>query len=415
MAEGSSPTGVRVRSTLRVVLPLLAVLLVAANLRAPVSAVGPVLPEIGDETGLPPWMLGVLSSLPVAAFSACSSFGHRLARRLGTDRVLIVALLVLGAGMLLRSMPAWSWVDAAFLLAGTVLIGAAIAIGNVLLPVVVRRDFPTAVPRVTGYYIAAQSIVAGAAAGFVVPLAQVSGSWRLALVLWGTFVVVALPVWGLRVRAGANNREAASEGHLRHRAEDSHSRGVSVWRSGLAWQVAAYFGLQSSAFYVLLTWLPTVEQDLGVSSIRAGVHLSVFLIAGIVANLAVPRLVQVGGDQTFATVLAPLGIAVAMLGIWAFPGLMLVWVTVAGLGTGGSMVLSLSLLSLRSAGAAVASQLSGMVQSSAYAGVVVALLVAGVIRDLAGPGTELIGFVLLVVAAQVVTAFRVGLDRRVDA
>lgn len=421
MAADSSRSAVAPRAVVRRVLPLLAVLLLAANLRAPIAAVGPVLPEIGEDTGMAPWLLGVLSALPVAAFAACSPFGHRLASRIGIDRVLVVALLVLGAGTLLRSTPSDAWVDTAVLLVGTLVVGAAIAVGNVLLPVVVRRDFPAAVPRVTGYYIAVQSIVAGLASGLVVPVARATGSWRLALAVWGVVVLVALLVWAPRARAAGRDASKESTTADQEAAPVQPGEGergdgsVDVWRSRLAWQVAAYFGCQSSAFYVLLTWLPTLEQDLGVGSVRAGIHLSVFLIAGIVANLVVPRLLQVGGDQRFATVLAPIGIVVAMLGIWVLPDLVPVWVAVAGLGTGGSMVLSLSLISLRSVSTTVAGKLSGMVQSSAYAGVVVALLLAGIIRDVAGPGTALVGFVLLIVAGQVVMAFRVGLDRRVDA
>lgn len=403
-AEASRPYEIK-RYACRSVFALLAVLFVAANLRAPISAVGPVLPNIGRDTGMAPWQLGLLSSLPVAAFAICSPFGHRLAQRFGTDRILVAALLVLGLGTALRSIPAVSWSNSA-LLGGTVVIGTAIALGNVLLPVVVRRDFPAAVPRVTGYYIAVQSIVAGVASGFVVPLAQASGSWRPALALWGAFVVMALIVWAPRVRSAAPPPAEATEVPT--------MSGARVWRSGLAWQVAGYFGLQSSAFYVLLTWLPTIEQDLGVSDVRAGVHLAVFLAVGIVANLVVPHLLKVGGDQRFVAVLAPGCSTVAMVGIQFAPVLMPLWVGMAGLGAGASMVLSLSLISLRSAGTTVASRLSSMVQASAYAGVVLALLAAGSIRDLVGHGSALVFFVLLLVAGQAAMGMRVGRDRRVD-
>jgi CP family cyanate transporter-like MFS transporter len=103
MAAAASRPRAAGRPAARSVLPLLAVLLVAANLRAPISAVGPVLPEIGRDTALAHWQLGLLSSLPVAAFAVCSPFGHRLAQRFGTDRTLVGALLVLGLGTVLRS------------------------------------------------------------------------------------------------------------------------------------------------------------------------------------------------------------------------------------------------------------------------------------------------------------------------
>ncbi|WP_456598984.1 MFS transporter [Blastococcus sp. SYSU DS0616] len=386
---------------------LVGVLAVAINLRALISAVGPVLPFIGEDTGMSPVQLGVLAAAPVAAFAVVSPLVHALASRFGVDRTLFGSMLVLGAGTVIRSLPepapAWT------LLLGTVVIGAAVAVGNVLLPVVTRRDFPALVPRITGYYIAVQSMVAGAASGLAVPVAEATGSWRTALAVWGGSIVVGLLVWLPRVRT-------AGPPPPQQRDLPAPALGaVSMWRSPLAWQVAGYFGLQSTAFYVLLSWLPTVEQDMGVRPGAAGFHLSVFLVVGIISNLAVPRVLTIRGDQRITAALVPVGIVVAMAGMLLAPGLVVVWVALSGLALGASMVVALSLISLRAGGDRTASRLSSMAQASAYGGVALGLLVAGGIRELFGPGQHLLVYVLLLAVGQLVLGTRVGRPGQIPA
>lgn len=375
---------------------LAGVLLVAANLRAVLTAVGPVLPEIGAERDMNPTELGLLVSLPILAFAVVSPVVHIVARRHGVERTVLIALLVLLAGTIVRSVPIGFslWL-------GTAVIGAGIAVSNVLLPVVVRQDFPDRVPSVTGYYIAAQSVVAGLASGLAVPLAAVTGSWEIAIGLWVLLIVFALGSWLPRMGRRGESAELPVP-------DEQVYAGAPVWRSGLAWQVATYFGLQSTAFYVLVNWLPTMEQDLGVSPAMAGWHLSVFLAGGIVANLAVPLLLRLGADQRIAAVSTPTLTILAALGLMALPGLVAVWVALAGMAAGGSMVVALSLITFRSGDAAAGSRLSSMVQSVGYLGVVLGLVVAGVIRDLAGPGNQLMLYVTVIAVLQLAVGLGVG-------
>lgn len=386
---------------------LVGVLLVASNLRALISAVGPVLPLIGRDTGMSPSQLGLLAAMPVAAFAICSPLVHRVAERWGTDRTLFGAMLVLAVGTVLRSVPTasdgvWS------LMSGTFVIGAAIAVGNVLLPVVVRRDFPGRVPRITGYYIAVQSIVAGAASGFVVPLSEATGSWRLALACAGALIVLALVWWLPRLSRGAQEDAPAVE-------PGQDVRVPSVWRSSLAWQVASYFGVQSTSFYVLLNWLPTVEQDLGVSPAVAGAHLSAYLVVGVLANLTVAPFLTLRGDQRIAAVAVGAWLVIAMAGLLALPSLVVVWVALSGLALGASMVLSLSLISMRAGGGSGTSRLSSMVQAVAYSGVALGLFGAGWIREATGPGQGIVVYVLLLGVVQVALGFKVGRVARLRA
>jgi MFS transporter, CP family, cyanate transporter len=382
-------------------LTFVAILLIAANLRALIAAIGPALPMIAADTGLSPAAQGVLVALPVAAFAVFSPMTAAVAARHGTERTILFALLVLAAGAVLRSLPA---LGPASLFVGTVAIGGAIAIGNVLLPVFTHRAFSARVSNVTGHYIAVQSVAAALASMSTVPLALWFGSWRLAIGLWGVFVVAALVTW--RPRLVVVPPPAAREAGMSRAAPER----PSMWRSGLAWQVATYFGLQSSAFYILMSWLPSVEQDIGVSAEAAGAHLAIFLLVGIAATPVVPVFLR-GQDQRAVAMSAPLGVIIAMAGLVLAPALVVLWAGLAGFALSAAMVTSLSLISLRAGRADLTGRLSSMVQGMAYTMVAAALLAAGVVRELAGPGRHVIVLVAAAAVGLTVLGAWVGRDR----
>ncbi|MHB1065670.1 MAG: MFS transporter [Georgenia sp.] len=430
---------------------LAGILVMAANLRPVITAVGPVLPLIGNELGLSASALGTLAAVPIVAFGVVSPIVHSLGRRFGVEQTVLVALILLAAGTVIRSLPGQSvtlWV-------GTALIGATVAVGNVLMPVVVKRDFPMHLTGATAGYTAAQSVFAALASGLAVPIATAWGSWRLALGVWALLMVVALVLWLPRLGrpgrrpapilgsdapgfdAPPSNLPPSNAGpiHLPRVTEPSplstttpttgappvggppHSQSppVSVWRSGLAWQVAAFMGLQSMIFYTLVNWLPTMEQDLGVDPATAGWHLFLFQAVGIVSNLAAPSLMRIGGNQRFAAVTVPSCTFVAVVGMTLLPSLLPLWIVLVGLGTGGAFVIALSLVGLRSADPATTSKLSSMSQSVGYLLAAAGLMAAGALRDLTGPGPLLFVGIGAVAALQVLTGSRVGRNRVIRA
>jgi CP family cyanate transporter-like MFS transporter len=171
-------------------------LLIAANMRAALTSVGPLLDTIRRDIGLTAGQAGFIGTLPLLTFSAISPQVPRLARRFGIDRMLWLAMAVLIAGIVLRSVPV-----AGLLWVGTVLLGAAIAVANVLLPSMIKRDFPDRISAVTGVYTAVIGVVASTAAGVAVPLAGVlPGGWRTALGCWAGFALIALAVWTPQLR-----------------------------------------------------------------------------------------------------------------------------------------------------------------------------------------------------------------------
>jgi MFS transporter, CP family, cyanate transporter len=428
----------RSSSRLPVWLLLAGILLVALNLRPVITAVGPVLPVIGADAGLGSAALGVLAAVPIVAFAVVSPVVHPLARRFGVERTVLVSLVVLALGTLLRSAPG----PATNLWIGTALVGATVAVGNVLLPVVVKKDFPLRVPATTAWYVATQSVFAAIASGVAVPLAAVGG-WELALGVWAAPVALALAVWAPRLRAAkvrtsapapaahrrtsdrpvsseraapsdrtsAVNRAASVDTETPGAGGTAPARRDSVYRHRLAWLVAAYMGLQSTVFYTLLNWLPSVEQDLGVDPVTAGWHLFAFQAVAIVGNLAVPALMRVGGDQRVATTVVPGLVLVAMVGVWLAPGLLWLWIVLIGLGTGSAFVVALSLVGLRAADPATASQLSAMSQALGYGLAAAGLVLAGVLRDVTGPGATVLLVVAVVAVLQILVGLRVGRSR----
>lgn len=383
-------------SSRELLLAFVGILLVASTLRALITPIGPLLRTLQVETGAGPTVLGLLTALPVLGFAIVSPLVHGISGRLGVERAVVLGLVVVVAGAALRSASE----SAVTLLAGTALISAGVAIGNVLVPVVTKRYFPTRAPGVTGAYMAVQTVVAALAAGVVVPLYDTTGSWQVALGAWGLPGILALLFWlpRLSARADASERCAGTFSGSRR----------SPWRTAAGWQVAGYFLCQSGVFYLTINWLPTIAGDLGFSAARAGWQVSWLLLVSIVANFAAPRLMHVGGNQRFIALLLPVLVPVPLLGLVLFPAADLLWVGILGLSCGGSMVLSLSLISLRSPDPSGAAELSSMAQTVAYGGVAVILVLASVIRDLQGPGTEILWLMALLATTQFIVGMVVG-------
>lgn len=370
------------------------VFVVALNLRPSITSVGPLLPRIGADEHLGEGLQGLLGALPLLAFAAVSPLVHRVSRRIGTDRAVLAALVVLALGIALRS-----GAGTAGLWAGTAVLGAAIAVGNVLVPAIVKRDYPRHVSRATGVYSACIAVSAASASALAVPLASEVG-WRGSLSVWAVAALVAAVVWLPRARgAAADPAEPPTSDPL-----------PSVWRQPTAWLVTAYMGLQSTTFYVMVTWLPTIETADGLSDRLAGLQLFAFQLVGIASGLAIPRLMR-RDSQVLAGVICGSAMAVGALGLLVLPGLSLVWVVLAGLGSGASLVVALSLISLRGRTHQETTQLSGMAQSLGYLLAAAGPIAAGLLAEATGSWHPTLALVAAVAVLQVLVALRAGRPR----
>jgi CP family cyanate transporter-like MFS transporter len=330
---------------------MLGLLLVAANLRPSLTGVGPLLGRVTADLGLNSAAAGLLSAVPLLAFAAFSPLAPGLARRLGMERTLVAALFVLATGIALRSMP-----TATALFAGTAVLGAAIAIGNVLLPALIKRDFATSVGPATSAYVVVMGSIAAVGAGVVVPISDwAPGGWRTALGCW---LVPALCAAAFLLPRAARPLPAN---------ELAPRRVTSLpWRLPLAWAVTAFIGLQSLGFYVAIAWLPSVLRDHGVGSAAAGWLLFCFQTVGMLAGLILPVLIRRATDQRLLAVGASLVSLLGYLCLLWVPQWSLACSVIAGLGSGASLILALSFMSLRAPDAASAASLSAMAQSVGY-------------------------------------------------
>ena len=226
-------------------LVLAAVVAVSLTLRSPIAAVSPVLGELRTDLGLGPGAAGLLTSLPVLCFALASAAVLGLYRRVGAERAVVLSLVVLAAGTLLRSAPGSSPVPA---LLGTVVIGLAITVGNVVVPVVAKRDFGDRSPAVVGIYTAALTAGAAIAAAGTAPVADRVG-WRVGLLVWVALVAVALVLWLLVQRR-----------HRRDGAPPAPTTGppLALRRNRTAWALTVLFGTQSALYYSMTAWLPSL-------------------------------------------------------------------------------------------------------------------------------------------------------------
>ncbi|EKT4480764.1 MFS transporter [Pseudomonas putida] len=358
---------------------LLGLVLVALNLRPALSSMAPVLGQVSEGLGLNASQAGLLTTLPVLCLGLFAPLAPVLARRFGSERVILGILVTLALGIVVRSA-----FGAVGVFLGSLMAGASIGIIGVLLPGIVKRDFPLHAGTLTGVYTMALCLGAAMAAGATVPLAQhFEGSWAMGLGLWALPALLAMLVWLPQAR----------QGHGLHKVA---YRVRGLWRDPLAWQVTLYMGLQSSLAYIVFGWLPSILIGRGLSPTDAGLVLSGSVIVQLVSSLSAPWLATRGKDQRLAIVLVMLitlaglfGCLYAPLsGLWG-------WAVVLGLGQGGTFALALTLIVLRSNDAHVAANLSSMAQGVGYTLASMGPFAVGLVHDMTG-GWAALGWIFAV-------------------
>jgi MFS transporter, CP family, cyanate transporter len=389
------------RSRLRSVLLVLGIVLLAANLRPALTGVAPLIGQIRADTGISNGVAGLLTTLPLLAFGLLSPIAPRVARLFGMERVLLASLLVLVAGILLRWAGA---VEALFL--GTVILGAAIAVANVLLPSLVKREFPEHAGLMTSVYSSSLGISAALAAGVSVPLAQLVG-WRGALAVWVLPALLAGVAWLPQLSRSDHPADPSARS----------TPGVrDLWRSPLAWQVTLFMGLQSLSYYVTLTWLPEILQAEGMSAARAGWMLGLSQAVAIVTMFLTPMIASRRPTQRGVVV-----VAVGMSGVGAL-GLLVagstvsaLWVVLLGLGQGAAFSLALTFFALRAPDSGRAAALSGMAQSAGYLLAAGGPFLFGLLRDVTGGWKVPLALLLAVTMCLLIAGIGAARDAHVRA
>lgn len=371
-------------------------------MRPAITSVGPVLDTISGELHLTSGVASALVSVPLIAFAVVSPFAPQVALRLGLERTLGLSLALLAVGTVVRSLP---WTPGLWI--GTALLGVAIAVLNVLVPALVKRDYPNRIGPVTGTYSAIQAAMAAVAAGIAVPIAALAPSgWRYSLGVWALLAIVAIAIFAPQLRSRSlPDDEAptlATSGTREYR---------SPWGSALAWQVTIFMGLQSTIFYVLITWLPSIEQAGGISPATAGFHLLLLNAFGILGSLCVGALVPRMRDQRFLATASAVLLAGPIVGVLLYPPLDAIWVSVGGFGSGISFVLAITLFGLRTTHHGQTAALSGMAQSLGYLLAAGGPIALGIIHDATGSWVPALIIVLVLLAGQTVAGLFAGRNR----
>lgn len=330
---------------------IVGILFIAATLRVTFTGIAPLLDAIRAEYQLTTAQTGLLTTLPLLAFGLVSPLAAGVARRFGIERSLLLAMMIICLGIGLRSLPSAAW-----LYIGTALIGCGIALGNVLLPGLIKRDFSGHVARMTGAYSITMGAAAAAGSAMVVPLALAGFGWRGALLLLMIFPLFALFLWLPQARRQASTPMTGSGA--------AHNRGI--WRSALAWQVTLFLGINSLVYYVIVGWLPAILQSMGYSEAQAGSLHGLLQLATAAPGLAIPLVLHRLKDQRGIAVLVALMCVFSTLGLWLLPGQAVIWTLIFGFGSGATMILGLTFIGLRASSAHQAAALSGMAQTIGY-------------------------------------------------
>lgn len=330
------------------------IIMLAFNLRPAITAVGPLVTTIQQELHINNLEAGLITTIPLIAFAVLSPLVARFSRLWGNEKTLFIALLILTIGIFIR-YTANIWV----LYTGTLIIGSGIAIMNVLLPSVIKSDFPHKIGVMTSIYTTAMCAMAGLASGLSIPLAEGAGfGWEKTLASWGFLSIIGLLLWSPQLRANKKNKIDIPSPEAKQ----------SIWNSRTAWYISIFMGLQSFIFYCIVAWLPAILIGKEMNEHMAGWMLLYVQIVGLPATFSAPI---IAGKQkkmwtTIATIAAMNLIGFAGLNLFHQTGWIITSITILGLSSGGSISLAYMIITTKANDHQQAAELSGMAQAVGY-------------------------------------------------
>jgi CP family cyanate transporter-like MFS transporter len=400
------------RRRYEITLLIVAVAAAGLNLRTAITSLPPLFPDLQARLHLSSAELSLLAATPVICFGVVSAFTAWLNRRYGEEMILLVALVLLTAGLLLRGVA-----PEVMLFPGTVLAASAIAVLNVLLSSMAKRRWPERAGLLIGIYLTMLSAGAILSSLLSVPLYDKSGSVQLALGVWAVPAALAVLLWLPQLRYRTVGRApAAADGAVpvadgaAPEADGAPARaGVKVYRYALTWQVTAFMGLQSLLYYAALSWLPTIFQDRGDSAVTAGNLLALMGVGNLATSLIVPVLAHRRPSQRGLVVPSLIGTAAGLAGsLWAPLGSAPFWVLVLGVSQGSCLGLAIFFMLARAPDAGVAASLSAFAQSVGYLVASAGPLVVGLLHSATGSWNLPLVLLLVLCAAELAAGLLAG-------
>ncbi|MEU8590666.1 CynX/NimT family MFS transporter [Streptomyces sp. NPDC048664] len=390
---------------------VLGIVLTALNLRPAITSLGALLEEVRDGLGMSGSVAGLLTSVPPLCFAVFGVMAPKLARRFGPGAVICAGMAAITAGLLIRP---YAGNTVGFLVASALAL-MGIAVSNVLMPVIVKRWFPERVGSMTGLYSMALALGTSAAAAVTVPLTDaMGGGWRPGLAVWGALSAVAVLPWIPFVRASRTAQGSdASAARAPHSGAGAPG-GLRISRSRTAWALAVFFGLQATAAYITMGWMPQIFRDAGVPPGTAGVLLAVTMVMGVPLAFVIPRLAARLPHQ------GPIVIALGACGLAGYAGLYLApaagaWAWALLLGVSNcAFPLALTMVGMRARTGAGVAQLSAFAQSTGYLLSIPGPLLVGILYQHSGGWGLPLALMAVLMVPQMAVGVLAGRDRIVE-
>ena len=348
-------------------LAVIGLLLAATNLRGGLVVFAPLVMEVREALSLSASAFGMLTTLPLICFAVVSILVPLMTRFFSSITLVVFGLLIIALGVLLRLVASYPVV-----ILGTLLLGSAIALLNVLIPVLVKVFFPGRVGLMTGLYSIMLSLGAGMGLYLAVPMMNYFNHWHYPVLVWALLPLVTCLIWLPLLR-------------LRGAVKPVTGARVTLWKNATAWAVTLYMGLQSFYFYAIVTWLPKILMESGLDPLEAGTATAMINLVSIPFNLFIPILAARMRQQRPLVVLVFLLSFSGLAGLWWAPQQApVLWASLIGMGAGGSLSLALSFFILRTRDGVQATALSAMAQSLGYLLASTGPVTLALVRDLSG-------------------------------
>lgn len=374
---------------------MLGIILLGSSLRMVITVIPPILAPMSRTLHLSSGVAGSLTTIPLLCFAVLSPIAPRISAKIGTEVALLIALIILAVGNWMRVYSATA------LIIGTLLVGIGIAFLNVLLPALVAENYPGKIGEMTSLYSFSMTFFSAISAGISAPLAGKIG-WQLTIQIFTLVALVNIVTWlpNLRYNHRANTTAVS---------KTTASRG-SVWRQPTAWVMTIFMGLQSFVFYTLITWLPTLMVDRGISANTASLLLGLYQIASLPAAYAVPVISAKANSLRnllltigLSFVLGIGGLLLPIHTVWYFAILSII----LGSATTASFALAMTLFNLKTSTPQETADLSGMAQSFGYLIAAIGPIAFGTLHVLLGGWNLLMGILLIIALLTIVTALYV--------
>lgn len=378
---------------------ILGIILVSINLRTSIASVGPLIPFIREDLDISNGLAGFLTTLSLLTFAVFSLFAPSIGKRLGHGKAIFLGILILAIGVASRVLGGIE-----LLYIGTALTGIGIVIANVLMIPFFKARIPQKIGLMTAILTTGMSLFAAIASGISVPMAvDLAWGWRGSLASWSILMVLALVAWLPQLKPHQSGNQTAL------------LPAKNVWKSRLAWQVTLFMGAQSVMYFTMITWLPDMLIARGMSPVEAGISLSYMQLISLIGTFFVPGWLIKLKEQTNVVLLVGIGYLVGYGALFIQNEIItFAALTLIGVGSGASLSIAYTLISLRSAEDLTTAKLSGMVQSAGYVLAALGPLIFGISMDMFGNWDFLIWFLLLMTLQFLYFGLPAGRDKKIQ-